>query len=542
MQDQSLIERIADALNQLSIAFGSEGGGPVILLVILGLATLLLGIGVVVLYSSSRRRDEESRLARLEGLLGRFERTERTLNEFRAEALRHLEISRGELEYMRSEFELIRELIEAKGINALSAPDLDSKIVEHPSRERQRTRPESTGFKPIEELTAELSKTQAKVGSETQAEQEDWKPTEQLEPMEEVDSDKIPSSFSDIKPSEPAPEPLSQRLKKSRVGFFEKIRSVFSGKPKLDEDAVADLEAILVSSDLGIKTASSLLDELKTDVKSGAEISEGGLAGILKYKLLTILEHGSQRGPIIAPRRREDGPVVVLIVGVNGAGKTTTVAKLAHQWKNQGSQVLMVAADTFRAAAVEQLHEWGRRLGIPVISGAPQAKPQTVVFDALVRAKQEPVDVVIIDTAGRLHTKQNLMDELEGIRNAVSRHFPAAPDEVILVVDGSTGQNAISQAREFDAATKLTGLVVTKLDGTSKGGVVVAIKEELGIPIRYIGVGEGQEDLRPFVARDFVEAILGGRADDSGESSTTRPSSGPISTNAAIRRQRRAEG
>lgn len=536
MQEQSLIERIADALNQLSLAFGSDGGGPVILLIILALATLLLGIGIVVLYSSSRRRDEDNRLARLEGLLGRFERTERTLNEFRAEALRHLEISRGELEYMRSEFELIRELIEAKGIDALSAPELDSNIVERPSRERQRTRAEASGFKPIGELRAELAQAQPEILSEAPQ----LEHSERASEGSEAESTAVTTPAPKV--SEPAPEPLSQRLRKSRVGFFEKIRSVFSGKPKLDEDAVADLEAILVSSDLGIKTAASLLEELKAEVKGGAEISEGGLAGILKYKLLTILERGSQRAPIVAPRRREDGPVVVLIVGVNGAGKTTTVAKLAHQWKKEGSQVLMVAADTFRAAAVEQLHEWGRRLGIPVVSGAPQAKPQTVVFDALVRAKQEPIDVVIIDTAGRLHTKQNLMDELEGIRNAVSRHFPAAPDEVILVVDGSTGQNAISQAREFNAATKLTGLVVTKLDGTSKGGVVVAIKDDLGVPIRYIGVGEGQEDLRPFVARDFVEAILGAKGEDSLEDSATSSSSNTLSTNAAIRRQRRAEG
>jgi fused signal recognition particle receptor len=197
-------------------------------------------------------------------------------------------------------------------------------------------------------------------------------------------------------------------------------------------------------------------------------------------------------------------------------GKTTTTAKLAHMWKAAGARVLLVAADTFRAAAVDQLVEWGKRIDVPVVSGAPNAKPQTVVFEGMNKAKELQMDVVLIDTAGRLHTKTNLMQELEGVSSMVSKHIAGAPHEAILVVDGATGQNALQQAREFNEATKLSGLIVTKLDGTPKGGIVVAIKEELGLPVRYIGVGEGPQDLRPFVARDFVEALFDTSADGQG--------------------------
>lgn len=530
MNNQSLLERLATALQDISNMFGPEHTGANLLVLFLAAATVVIGIGLAGFYLSSRRTGDDGLVSRLEGVLQKFERTERNLSEFRAEALRHLEVSRTELEYIRADFESIREILAEQLERGVHQPAIDTSLIERKIKEPRPSTEQTTeavqGYSGWDSDRPIRVKTEPPASS-TQAMTE---PVASSVSAEAHSSPEI-SATNSLTAGEQEGAPLVQRLKKSRLGFFEKIRSVFAGKPKLDEESVADLEAILVGSDLGIKTATSLLTELKEDVKSGADINEGGLAGILKQKILSTLERGSPRAPIMAPRRREDGPVVVLVVGVNGAGKTTSVAKLAHQWKREGSSVLIVAADTFRAAAVEQLHEWGRRLGVPVVSGAPNAKPQTVVYDAMVRAAQEPVDVVIIDTAGRLHTKQNLMDELEGVRNAIQRHLPSAPDEVLLVIDGSTGQNAIIQAREFNAATNLTGLVVTKLDGTSKGGVVVAIKEELGIPIRYIGVGEGAEDLRPFVPRDFVEALLGTQPGDTDVAA---------SVNAATRRQRRA--
>ncbi|NDC38294.1 MAG: signal recognition particle-docking protein FtsY [Proteobacteria bacterium] len=531
MNGQSWLERLAGSLENLTAAWSPGQEGVNLVLGVMVVATLLLGVILVGSILSARKKREDRWSERVEGILRKFERTERSLQEFKGEALRHLEVSRTELEYLRSEFETIRALLSEQVERGMHAPALDTGVLER-RKDQALVVPRSSSAAlsksvPEAEFAVVDTVEYKQRGSRPETSGSGFGESQQTNAEAEPSSSQIESTPNLVESA----LPLSQRLKKSRVGLFEKIRSVFAGKPKLDEESVADLEAILVGSDLGIKAASALLEELKLDIQRGVEINEGGLTGILKQKLLAILERGAPRAPIVAPRRREDGPVVVLVVGVNGAGKTTSVAKLAHQWCLQGSNVLMVAADTFRAAAVEQLHEWGRRLGIPVVSGAPNAKPQTVVYDAMIRAAQEPVDVVIIDTAGRLHTKQNLMEELEGIRNAVQRHLPAAPDEVILVVDGSTGQNAIVQAREFHAATKLTGLIVTKLDGTSKGGVVVAIKEDLGIPIRYIGVGEGAEDLRPFVPRDFVEAILGQREGDVG--------SAP-SVNATTRRQRRA--
>jgi fused signal recognition particle receptor len=210
--------------------------------------------------------------------------------------------------------------------------------------------------------------------------------------------------------------------------------------------------------------------------------------------------------------------MIVLVVGVNGVGKTTTTAKLAARWKNEGKKVLLVAADTFRAAAVQQLQEWGRRLDVTVISGAENAKPSTVVFDGMAAAKSSGADVVVIDTAGRLHTKSNLMQELEGVRNTILKHFPEGPDETLLVLDGVSGQNALHQAREFNAAVTLSGVVVTKLDGTPKGGIVVAIARELKLPVAYVGVGEKAEDLLPFSVEEFVEGLFDESEMSSGKS------------------------
>lgn len=497
-------------LRDLSASIGTGNPMMDLFILLLGLAVVVLIVGLLALFltSSGKNQPQGPKVDRMEAMIGRLERTERTLHEFKSDILRSLELSRNELEFIRTEFQVLRDMFETKAPTSLGDHPVDEGLVVSKPRKSSR-----------EDIAQD-----AAVWSEPQRTSQ----SPNLAPRSQVVTTQAPPALPSG--SQPPAEPLASRLQRTRKGFFERIRSVFTGKPKLDDESVADLEAILIGSDIGIKTVSELLAELKQDVANGTEVNEGGLTAILKLKLLSILQRGTPLAPIVRPKRREDGPLVVLVVGVNGAGKTTTVAKLAHQWKDEGSKVLMVAADTFRAAAVEQLHEWGRRLGIEVTSGPPSAKPATVVFDAVNRAKEDPeTDVVIIDTAGRLHTKQSLMDELSGIRNAVERHMPGAPHETLLVVDGSTGQNAVTQAREFHEATKLTGLIVTKLDGTSKGGVVVAIKEELGIAVRYIGVGEGKEDLRPFVPRDFVEALFDTSQDAIG-------SEGGV--NAEIRRER----
>ena len=302
-------------------------------------------------------------------------------------------------------------------------------------------------------------------------------------------------------------EALAKRLSKTRSGFFEKLKAVFSSKPKLDAEMLEELEYLLITSDLGVKTVTKLIDEVKDNLQKGVEVTEDLLIDQLKGKLHAIL--GDTQSEILETLQGDRAePMIVLMVGVNGVGKTTTCAKLAARLSERSLKVLLVAADTFRAAAVEQLKSWGERLSVPVFTGAENSKPQAVVFDAMVKAKAEKFDVILIDTAGRLHTKSSLMQELEGVRNTISRHFSEGPQEVILVVDGSTGQNALNQAREFNEAVKLTGLVVTKLDGTPKGGIVVAIKEELGVPVRYIGVGESHVDLRPFQTTEFVDALF----------------------------------
>lgn len=311
-------------------------------------------------------------------------------------------------------------------------------------------------------------------------------------------------SFSD-KLSPEQPVSLSTRLAKSSRGLLGAIRSVFKSQPQIDQDTLEELEMLLISADLGVKTVTKLLAGIKEEVRDGGEISEEALIARLRELILQALE-GS--GGELAPQSVAARPYVIMVVGVNGVGKTTSIGKLAAMFKTKGHSVMLAAADTFRAAAVDQLEQWGARLGVKVVRGAEEAKPSTVVFSAMEQAKADDVDILIIDTAGRLHTKTSLMQELSGVRNIISRHEATAPHEVLLVIDGTTGQNGLVQAQQFHDATKLSGIVVTKLDGTAKGGIVVAIQNELGVPVRYIGVGEGLEDLRPFNSEEFVDALL----------------------------------
>lgn len=374
------------------------------------------------------------------------------------------------------------------------------------------------------------------VFTELPEELEEESSIEEVQKEESIAPISVEPKKADPIPLAPVVESLDQRLSKTKRGFFDRIRSVFSSGAKLNEETLEELRYALIGSDIGVKTVTKLMDDLTASLKRGEEVGEEVLVSRLQAQLLSILGDDTQ----VAINTVQPGmtqPYILMMVGVNGVGKTTTCAKLAKKCVDRGLKVLLVAADTFRAAAVEQIKTWGDRLNVPVVSGTENAKPQSVVFDAMIRAKQEQFDVIIIDTAGRLHTKTSLMQELEGINNAISRHMDRGADDVFLVVDGSTGQNALNQAREFNEAVKLTGLVVTKLDGTPKGGIVIAIKDELSIPVQFIGVGESADDLRVFHPTEFVHAILSRSETDTYTHTEDTPSA-----HAATRRRRRANG
>ncbi len=304
--------------------------------------------------------------------------------------------------------------------------------------------------------------------------------------------------------------PLEKKLGSSRRGLLSKIKSVFLGYPALDGETLEELEVLLVTSDLGLKTASAIVRDLKQAVREGKSVSKEFIMSHIHGQLRKLLEPNGRVAEDFRPAATATNqPKIVFVVGVNGVGKTTTVAKLAHRWTSQGARVVLAAADTFRAAADEQLREWGERVGVKVVAGSPDDKPSTVVHSALELGKRESADVILIDTAGRLHNRGSLMQELEGMVRVVKKLQPNSPEEVWLIIDGTTGQNALVQAREFQSSVPITGIIVTKLDGTAKGGVVVAVSEELGIPVRFIGVGETWNDLRPFDPDEFVSAILG---------------------------------
>lgn len=294
---------------------------------------------------------------------------------------------------------------------------------------------------------------------------------------------------------------LSDGLAKTRKNFTDKIGSLVLGE-KIDEAFLDELEEALIASDVGMGTASFVLKDLKERFKRNELSSPAQVKERLRQILFEIL---SAQSSVFLPAA---SPAVVLVVGVNGTGKTTTIGKLAYRLRAEGKQVMLTAGDTFRAAASEQLSIWGERAGIPVIKHQEGADPSAVVFDAVTAAKARAVDVLIVDTAGRLHTKSNLMDELKKIHRILSRELPGAPHETLLVLDGNTGQNALVQAKMFHEAVGVTGIVLTKLDGTSKGGIVFAIVKELSIPVKFVGIGEAIEDLRVFDPREFVNALF----------------------------------
>jgi len=295
---------------------------------------------------------------------------------------------------------------------------------------------------------------------------------------------------------------LKESLTRTRQGFVEKIDSLITGRKNIDEDFYEELEEILIQADVGSDTALGLVRDLRNKVKERKVSDAADLRPILMDLIRSVI--GQDRSPLA------DGgnPTVILVVGVNGVGKTTTIGKLAYNLKQAGKKVILAAGDTFRAAAIDQLEIWGNRVGVDVIKHKEGSDPAAVVFDALQASRARNADVLVVDTAGRLHTKSNLMEELKKMGRVLARECPGAPHEVLLILDATTGQNAINQARIFGEATGVTGIVLTKLDGTAKGGVVIGIKQALDIPVKFIGIGEGIGDLRPFDAGEFVEALF----------------------------------
>jgi len=297
---------------------------------------------------------------------------------------------------------------------------------------------------------------------------------------------------------------LKKGLAKTRETFTNKIEKLIIGYADIDDDLLDELEETLIMSDVGVKTTERLMADVRKGIKKKDINTPEDLKPFLAEKISEILSTGSDETRIASA-----GPTVLLVIGVNGVGKTTTIGKLAAYYKEQGKSVMLAAADTFRAAAIDQLQIWGDRTGVPVIRHEEGSDPAAVAFDAVKAARARSIDVLIIDTAGRLHTKSNLMEELKKINRVIQREIAEAPHETLLVLDATTGQNAIRQADLFQKAAAITGIVLTKLDGTAKGGVIIGLKSELSMPVKWIGVGEGVDDLRPFIAKDFARALFG---------------------------------
>lgn len=304
-------------------------------------------------------------------------------------------------------------------------------------------------------------------------------------------------------------ETLDKGLEKTKESMFSKLSRAIAGKSKIDDEFLDELEEILITSDVGVDTTLKIINRIEDRVQRDKYVTSGELNNLLKEEIVDLLMENNvvDKEDFYLPEDRK--PYVIMVVGVNGVGKTTTIGKLAYQFKKAGKSVYLGAADTFRAAAVEQLVEWGKRVDVPVVKQGMGADPASVAYDTLSSAKAKDADVVLIDTAGRLHNKVGLMNELTKIKNVMNKVVDGAPDEVLLVLDGSTGQNAFEQAKQFTSATDVTSLAITKLDGTAKGGVVIGISDQFKIPVKYIGLGEGIEDLQVFRRKEFVESLFG---------------------------------
>ena len=303
-------------------------------------------------------------------------------------------------------------------------------------------------------------------------------------------------------------ETLDKGLEKTKESVFGKLARAVAGKSTVDDDVLDDLEEVLITSDVGVETTVKIIRRIEERVARDKYVSTSELNRILREEIASLLEENHTDDNENWDLPSDHKPYVILVVGVNGVGKTTTIGKLAYQFKKAGKKVYLGAADTFRAAAVEQISIWGERVGVPVVKQQMGSDPASVAFDTLQSAKANGADVVLIDTAGRLHNKVNLMNELKKIKEVMKKVMPEAPDEVMLVLDGSTGQNAFEQAKQFAAVTNISSLAITKLDGTAKGGVVIGISDQLKVPVKYIGLGEGMEDLQLFNKSEFVDSLF----------------------------------
>lgn len=304
-------------------------------------------------------------------------------------------------------------------------------------------------------------------------------------------------------------ETLNKGLEKTKQSFLSKLTRSVVGKSRVDDEVLDELEEVLITSDVGVETTLKIIERIEERVSRDKYVGTEELNGILKEEIASLLEENNS-GDVseFSVPTVENGPYVIMVVGVNGVGKTTTIGKLANQLKQMGKSVVLGAADTFRAAAVDQLIIWSERVGVPIVQQGMGADPASVAYDTLQSAKAQNADVVIIDTAGRLHNKVNLMNELSKIKKVMSKIVPEAPHEILLVLDGSTGQNAYEQAKQFSLATEINALAITKLDGTAKGGVVIGISDQMKIPVKYIGVGEGIDDLQVFNKTEFVDSLF----------------------------------
>jgi len=303
-------------------------------------------------------------------------------------------------------------------------------------------------------------------------------------------------------------ENLNKGLAKTKESVFKKLSRAVVGKSTVDDDVLDELEEVLITSDVGVDTTLKIIERIEERVAQDKFLGTSELNRILKEEIAALLEENNKGDYDAYQLPKSEYPYVIMVVGVNGVGKTTTIGKLAHQFKNAGKKVMLGAADTFRAAAVDQLIIWSERVGVPVVNQGMGADPASVAFETLTKAKEEGSDVVIIDTAGRLHNKINLTNELSKIKRVMDRVIPGAPNEILLILDGSTGQNAFEQAKQFTKATEVNALAITKLDGTAKGGVVIGVSDQFKVPVKYIGIGEGMEDLQVFNRNEFVASLF----------------------------------
>lgn len=389
----------------------------------------------------------------------------------------------------------------SEDVEQVAGEEAEKEATQEPSTSDESSETTSNEFSDV--MADYYAKKEAAQAALDRGEIVEFEAVETRKEVEEVSEPEAPASA----PVETEEEKYNRSLKKTRTGFSARLNAFLANFRRVDEDFFEELEEMLILSDVGVNVATQLTEDLRYEAKLENAKKSDDLKRVIIEKLVEIYE---KDGVFNEKINFQDDLTVMLFVGVNGVGKTTSIGKLAYKYKNEGKKVMLVAADTFRAGAVAQLAEWGRRVGVPVVTGPEKADPASVVFDGMERAVAENVDVLLIDTAGRLQNKDNLMAELEKIGRIIKRVVPDAPHETLLALDASTGQNALSQAKEFSKITPLTGLILTKIDGTAKGGVVLAIRQELDIPVKFIGFGEKIDDIGEFDSEDFIRGLLEG--------------------------------